>query len=113
MSRRRRSVLGALLAMCAVSAGVFGQALADDAVVGKGKGDQRSQGREVADFVAQHGLAVEPGREGPASEKSSSPGTGNRALGNTQVNDSALDNIQTFTGTRPFEKSTQSETSIA
>lgn len=69
----------------------------------------RSHSREVADEVRQVGLAVkdEVGDEGKSDE-----GRHDEDARNVQVNDPALDHIQTFAGTRPFEFSTQSETSI-
>jgi len=62
-------------------------------------------------------LAVS-GRVVPLDEPSDSPGDhdiggGHFGPGNAQVNNPALDNIQVFTGFRPFVHFTQSETSVA
>ncbi len=68
--------------------------------------DFRSMARELADEVRVSGLAA-------PSDAGSQGGPGSGNLQNVQVNDPALDHIQTFAGTRPFEFSIQSETSIA
>ncbi len=68
--------------------------------------DFRSMARELADEVRVRGLAA-------SSVAGSQGGSGSGDLQNVQVNDPALDHIQTFVGTRPFEFSIQSETSIA
>src|SRR2546425_1960991 len=69
--------------------------------------DFRSMAREIADEVRAQGLAVPPGFEGQTGQNSQG------RLRNVQVNDPALDHIQTFAGTRPYEFSIQSETSVA
>ena len=64
-----------------------------------------------------------PDAPGDLTDSNDVPTIGDAAVGggasrighsaNVQVNDPALDNIQTFPGTRPFELSIQSETSMA
>ncbi len=79
--------------------------------------DLRSNGKQMADIVrhaAEAGtLVVTPDPVAPNGDMSSGNGNHDDDLRNIQVNDPALDNIQSFPGTRPFEESTQSETSIA
>ena len=77
--------------------------------------DQRSAGKQTADAlraaVARGVLTL-----GPVTLPARSTGNGNQGAHgngpNVQINDPSLDNIQSFPGTRPFEESTQSETSI-
>ena len=77
--------------------------------------DLRSHGRELADRVREKGLKVER-----APERHESRGHESRERDkeleeeglSVQINDPALDHIQTLAGTRPFEYSIQSETSI-
>ena len=90
---------------------------ADDDGVATIKGiDQRSVGKQTADVIraaaARGGLAT-----GPVVAALRGTGNGNQSAhsngANVQVNDPALDTIYSFPGfTRPFEESTQSETSI-
>lgn len=79
--------------------------------------DQRSAGKQNADMVrgalANGTLTV----SGPLTLPVHSSGNGNQGAHangtNVQINNPAFDNIQSFPGfTRPFEESTQSETSI-
>ncbi len=74
--------------------------------------DIRSAGRQLADEIAALGNAV------PADEISPVPGEDvvpqiHLRGGNVQVNDGSLDNIQIFSGFRPYVKFTQSETSVS
>jgi hypothetical protein len=74
--------------------------------------DIRSLGRQIGDEVAEFGNTV------PGEELSSVPFLPvvpqiQFRGGNVQVNDPSLDNIQIFSGFRPFVKFTQSETSVA
>jgi len=74
--------------------------------------DIRSAGRQLAEETAALGNVV------PADEISPVPGEDvvpqiHLRGGNVQVNDGSLDNIQIFSGFRPFVKFTQSETSVA
>jgi hypothetical protein len=79
--------------------------------------DLRSHGRQMADTVrhsvqaGQLTLGTTSNSAGLSSENRREDG--DHGPDNVQVNDPALDNIQTFPGTRPFEESTQSETSVA
>lgn len=74
--------------------------------------DIRSLGRTIADELATSGGQVSADPVSPAPGESVVPQIHLRG-GNVQTNDSALDNIQTFPGFRPFVNFTQSETSIA
>ncbi len=74
--------------------------------------DIRSEGRIIADEVAQVGSLASADVVGAVPGVSVTPKIRFRG-GNIQVNDAALDNIQIFAGTRPFVKFIQSETSIA
>src|SRR5258707_2368580 len=72
----------------------------------------RSHAREIADEVRINGLAV-PDPAGSGSDSGLFDQRDESGL-NTQVNDPALDHIQDFAITnRPFEFSTESETSVA
>jgi hypothetical protein len=76
--------------------------------------DLRSHARELRDEVRAQGLAQEFGVPSGVSAPLSVQGpSALNSLANVQVNDPALDNIKFFPGTRPFESSIQSETSIA
>src|ERR1700687_3308514 len=78
--------------------------------------DLRSHGRQLASAImqaVQSGQLVIAGGAGASSAQSHDNDRADDGAANVQVNDPNLDNIQTFTGTRPFEESTQSETSVA
>src|SRR5262245_46374125 len=73
--------------------------------------DISSEGRENAEDVIANGLpALDVAPAAPSGN--TVPGVQLRG-GNVQINDPNLDNIQTFTGFRPFVNYTQSETSAA
>src|SRR5690348_7538154 len=72
--------------------------------------EQRSLGRELGDEVRQNGLSLPIQDDGPGNH---APADREEAGLNVQVNDAALDHIVVVPGTRPFEFSIQSETSIA
>jgi hypothetical protein len=74
--------------------------------------DVRSAGRQIADRIAESGVAVLEDEFGPVPGVDVVPQVQLRGA-NVQVNDAALDNVQVFPGFRPFIKFTQSETSIA
>jgi hypothetical protein len=74
--------------------------------------DLRSSGRVIADDVIQNGNVILANETSPVPGQVIVPQIQARG-GNTQVNDPALDNIQIFSGFRPFVEFTQSETSIA
>jgi hypothetical protein len=73
----------------------------------------RSNGRQIGEAALRH--FVSGALPGAFQLPFLSRGDDRRAdvSPNVLVNDPALDNIQTFVGTRPFEESTQSETSVA
>jgi hypothetical protein len=71
-----------------------------------------SRGEAIADEVAAFGSAVVSDEVSPVPGVPVVPQIQLR-IGNLQVNDPGLDNIQTFSGFRPFVKFTQSETSLA
>jgi len=100
----------ALLVALTLSIGLSSQVLA--APPSQKNGHLRSHAREIADLVARIGLAVEnePLVSVPRTATFRSA-TGGRA--NIQVNNPGLNHTQAFPGTRPFEFSIQSETSIA
>ena len=79
--------------------------------------DLRSQGRQVGQSVlkaaATGNLIILSGSVTPNGNFSRGDSKHDSQGPNVQVNDPATDTIQSFTGTRPFEESTQSETSIA
>ncbi len=111
-----RSFTRAVLLGLVLSVAISNQALAGAApgtALGKSDIDFRSHARELADFVAQQGLAMEDEGQSQARKNDAFDRDDERGLRNVQVNDPALDHIQTFAGTRPFEFSIQSETSIA
>src|SRR5262245_29831710 len=112
MLPRRLFAAFALSAALGLSVGTLTPGLASDAPVGKRAIDLRSHGRQVADFVAQHGLAVGPSGPGGGPGGQGGGPRGAPILRNVQVNDGALDNIQTFPPALPFEEATQSETSV-
>src|SRR5712691_575354 len=62
---------------------------------------------------ARRGLATRSLSGEREADRPGSAGRGDRDERNVQINDPALDHIQTFAGTRPFEFSLQSETSVA
>jgi hypothetical protein len=74
--------------------------------------DIRSMGREIAEEVQQEGLQVTGSEVSPVPGTSVVPQVQLRGTA-VQTNAPGLDNIQVFTGTRPFVEYTQSETSIA
>ena len=74
--------------------------------------DVRSHGRALADDLLINGNSAILNEESPAPGVDVVPQIQLRG-DNEQVNDGALDNIQVFSGFRPFIKFTQSETSIA
>src|SRR5439155_23893622 len=86
--------------------------------------DLRSHGRQTADevrwrqatedVVLRQGPVV-PGRAGSREDRGSRERRAEEEEEgrNVQVNEPALDHVQSFPGTRPFEFSIQSETSIA
>ena len=111
-SRPNEFLISAFLVTLAVGASTWADQIENDERRPASKGiDLRSHGRQIADRVRRHGLAVPPeaqgrgdrGQKGPREEEGL----------DVQVNDPALDHLQTFPGTAPFEFSTQSETSIA
>src|ERR1700674_1497786 len=73
----------------------------------------RSNGRQIGEASLRNVVkgALSGAVESPSISRGDA-GSGDVSA-NVLVNDPALDNIQTFTGTRPFEESTQSETSVA
>jgi hypothetical protein len=72
-----------------------------------------SEGRAIGDeALAPGGLTLGPDDPSVVPGEPSVPQVQLRG-GNLQVNDPALDNIQTFAGFRPFVKYTQSETTVA
>jgi len=75
--------------------------------------DIRSHGRQIADEVAKSGpfVAVDPNT--PVPGVSLIPPLQIRGGGGVQTNNPFLDNIQIFSGFRPFVEFTQSETSVA
>ncbi len=74
--------------------------------------DLRSAGRQVADDIAAGGNVALADETSPTPGQSVAPQIQFRGV-NVQVNDPGLDNIQVFTGFRPFIEFTQSETSVA
>jgi hypothetical protein len=74
--------------------------------------DIRSAGRQVADEVAEFGNAAPQDAVSPIPGQSVASQVKLKGS-NVQANNAALDNIQTYSFTRPFIKYTQSETSIA
>ncbi len=74
--------------------------------------DIRSLGRQLGDEVAKFGNLASSHESIPVPSLPVVPQIQFRG-GNVQGNDASLDNIQIFSGTRPFVKFTQSETSIA
>ena len=74
--------------------------------------DMRSLGRVMADEVRAAGNIILPDDAHPAPGPHEDADVQFRG-GNVQVNDPKLDNIQIFTGLRPFVRFTQSETSVA
>lgn len=76
--------------------------------------DLRSQGRQIADELAENGNNIGSDEQGEHGDHNGNDDGNNRRRGaDVQVNDPGLDNIQIFAGFRPFVKFTQSETSIA
>jgi hypothetical protein len=111
--RALRSSICSLLTAGALFGVAASPAVAAENAAGPRNLDTRSFAREIADFVAENGLAAE-------SQVASQPGIhlsrktgGQRGDRNLQVNDPALDRIYRVPGQRPFEESTQSETTIA
>jgi hypothetical protein len=111
--------LGVATLALAVLLGMFLVIAARASDSGEGEGDTiekggflldiSSQGRENAEDVIANGLPVFD--VAPAAPSGNTvPGVQLRG-GNIQINDPALDNIQTFTEFRPFVNYTQSETS--
>jgi hypothetical protein len=74
--------------------------------------DIRSLGRQIGDEVAAFGNLAVGNELSPVPSLPVVPQIQFRG-GNVQGNDADLDNIQIFTGFRPFVKFTQSETSVA
>jgi hypothetical protein len=74
--------------------------------------DERSIGRLLADETLASGNVVLQDDITPVPGLFTAPQIHFRG-GNVQANDASLDNIQTFTGFRPFVEFTQSETSLA
>ncbi|MBI1787463.1 MAG: exo-alpha-sialidase [Acidobacteria bacterium] len=74
--------------------------------------DLRSNGRAAADEMVATGGIVTLDEVSPVPGESVVPQIQLRG-GNVQANDGGLDNIQVFTGFRPYVKFTQSETTVA
>src|SRR6266571_3841422 len=74
--------------------------------------DIRSHGRAIADDVAANGTAAGTDEVSPVPGVHIVPQLQLRGP-NIQVNDESLDNIQIFSGFRPFVAFTQSEASVA
>lgn len=108
---RWRSQAGTILAVLLLGFATAAAASEDDERRSNKGVDVRSHAREVADEVREHGLAAETD-SGGKEDRDRGDRDEDETL-NVQVNDPALDHIQTFAGTRPFEFSVQSETSIA
>src|SRR5262249_23843648 len=113
--------LGMATFALAVLVGMFLVIAARASDSGEGEGDTiekggflldiSSAGRESAEDVIANGLpAFDVAPAAPSGN--TVPGVQLRG-GNVQINDPALDNIQTFAGFRPFVNFTQSETSAA
>lgn len=74
-----------------------------------------SHGRQVANAVRnaiQSGQLVLTGTNSDDQGRAHDNGRPDDGSSNVLVNDPTLDNIQSFPGTRPFEESTQSETTV-
>ena len=81
----------------------------------KGGVGLRSLGGQMANALQkaiQSGTLPPKGQQAEDGQQNQQGQHGNDDQVNTQVNNPALDHIVTFTGTRPFEFSTQSETSV-
>src|SRR5262245_44567944 len=74
--------------------------------------DERSVGKIAADDTLASGGVILADAFSPVPGQPTFPQLQLRG-GNIQVNDPGLDNIQIFTGFRPFIEYTQSETSLA
>lgn len=111
--RAVRSSICSLLAAVALFGASATPALGAERATGPRNLDTRSLGREIADFVAANGLAVESQVASQQGASLPRQTTGRRGSRNVQVNDPALDRIYRVPGQRPFEESTQSETTIA
>ena len=118
------AAVGALLFCVSMKVSVGADPLESDERRPENKGvDLRSHGRQTADevrrrratedVVLRQGPAV-PSRAGSAILTAPRERREEEEEGrDVQVNDPALDHVQSFPGTRPFELSIQSETSIA
>jgi hypothetical protein len=74
--------------------------------------DARSLGRQIADELTESGNVISVDDPGSGRDWTVVPQIKFRGS-NVQVNDSSLDNVQTFIARRPFVNFTQSETSVA
>jgi len=118
------AAVGALLFCVSMKVSVGADPLESDERRSENKGvDLRSHGRQTADevrrrratedVVLRQGPAV-PSRAGSAILTAPRERREEEEEGrDVQVNDPALDHVESFPGTRPFELSIQSETSIA
>ncbi|HKN49537.1 MAG TPA: sialidase family protein, partial [Actinomycetota bacterium] len=105
-------LMAAFLVALAMGASTWADQIENDERRPASKGvDLRSLGRQIADQVRRRGLGVPPEAQGRADR--GQKGRREEEGLDVQVNDPALDHLQTFPGTAPFEFSTQSETSIA
>lgn len=114
MSKPHRSLSVSLyLAVAATLCSASALAAAPGHITKKGIDvDIRSEGRQVADEVAEFGNAARQDAVSPIPGQSVASQVKLKGS-NVQTNNAALDNIQDFGFTRPYIKYTQSETSIA
>jgi hypothetical protein len=111
-----RSFVRIAVAVLALSLGLTNVALADGPTIKKQYIKDAIHGPFIVPSGNPYDASDGDGSDGKATTTGSVPfglTEFEDQLHNVQVNDPALDHVQTFTGTRPFEFSIQSETSVA